>query len=267
MINQKIKRILLVLTICLVSVLLYSCKSNKKDDSNSNTAYYESGLDFSNNSSIPVDSRIDYPSTGMRVRKDSSTQQDVEVYYGFSSMYPNIDNIIYDNETPTTYRYLYISNESDLNQQLKFTLYRRSSYSDSYQPYEKTTEVFTFTNSLDWFYNNESNFKFKKETNKYLDNIKSDDLIFGSRNECILYYYFEIKPVEGDTINFVAYTKTPQEIQAYEIEHGVPMPTEEYSFCDHPNMIRSYTNGIINVKKENDEISFSLPKIDGKINV
>lgn len=257
-----------MLTICLVPTLLYSCKSNKKDDSNSNTEFYESGLDFSNNSSIEINPKIEYPSTGVRVKTDSLTQQEVEVYYGFSSFhFPNIDNIVHEPEIPTTYDYVYIFNESDLNQQLKFTLYRRSSYSDSYQTYEKTTEVFTFTNSLDWFYNNESNFKFKEETNKYLDNIKSDDLIFGTRNECVLNYYFEIKPVEGDTINLVAYIKTPQEIQAYEIKHGVTMPTDEYSFYDHPNMIRSRSNGIINVKKENDEISFSLPKIDGKIKV
>ena len=257
--NKIIKKILLAIVICLLPIFLYSCKNNKKPDSNNNQ-YYENGLDKDNWYYRDRGYGPDYyPNTGLRVKIGAAIKQEVEVYYGFNeNLYENITNILYEGSLVSSYKCIYILNETDLNQQIKFTLYRKTSESKM-EKNPTIVEVFSFVNTLGWFYSPDFNFEYCKEDNKFIDTVTKEDLFIGNNTEGYLSYYYELTPVEGETINFVAYYKSAKEIQNYENRYGTTMREQDYLLYKYPSKIISIVNYGMEVARNNSMIYFIKP--------
>ena len=95
----------------IIPFIISSCKSNKKEEEDV-IEYFEYGLDYWNSDAPcdPHESITEYCRTGVRVKTINKAVKDIEVYYGFIFVMGNGFHI-----TP----------DSDLEQIIKFTLYRR----------------------------------------------------------------------------------------------------------------------------------------------
>lgn len=253
------KKIFLLVVIFVISIILNSCKTKSSQPNQViEEEYYEVGL-VGGSSGDPGILQSDFPCTGLRTKNTISKEQPIDVYYGFDKTVFN--GIIYEsigttsNNNTLANHILTILNESDLMQEIKFTLYRIciATGREAIQQ-----EVYSFTNSLGWFYSSDFNFEFKLEENKYVDVIKYDEIEFGYNKECYIHYRYELTPVDGDVINLKAYGDTIENIQKYIDRVGIYTPPV---FYDNPTRIASGRNPHITAKKkDNGEFCFLKPE-------
>lgn len=254
--NKKlIRKIILISFILSTPLLLLSCKSNKKDDNNEDNAeieeeYYE----YWKVNSDMINPYYEYPHIGLRVSNIPSKEKTIEVYYGFDLV---MIDIVFDDNYSSSRAALYIQDETDLTQLIKFTLYRDVSYHYMNEIVEDIKEVFSFEQELGWFYYND--FKYMKEENKYIDNFSINDINLQSNSFARgVSYYYELTPVNDETISLVANIFSQEEIKKYEEKSGKTMSKEEYCYYDHPTKIYGHGNGASFRIKDN-KIAFIAP--------
>lgn len=256
--NKKlIRKIILISFILSTPLLLLSCKSNKKDDNNEENAeieeeYYEYGIN-DEASSDPLSAKDEYPCTGFKVKNGSSSEQRIEVYYGFKKKLFN--DLIFEGETSNyNDNIIYILNESNMNQQIKFSLYRVVYYIYGQNIKEKE-EIYSFQKELGWFFNQNYNFEFKLENNKFVDTIMAESIKSSNENESyVLSYYYELTPVNGDYISLKAYCDTIENVEDFINERGV-VEHPYYEFYNYPTKIISKSR-LATFDISNNEISF-----------
>ena len=240
--NKKIiRKIILISFILSTPLLLLSCKSNKKDDNNEdNTEIEEEYYEYWKNDGEHglIDPYYEYPHIGLKVSNIPSNEKTIEVYYGFDR---TLFYILHENDSTSSLA-LYIQDETDFTQSIKFTLFRKVSYYCKNKFVEDIKEVFSFEKELGWYFSDD--FKYIKEENKYIDNFSINDINLESNplGQSVSYYY-DLTPVNDETISLVANIFSQEEIKKYEEKSGKTMSKEEYCYYDHATKIHGHGNG------------------------
>ncbi len=230
--TKKSNALIIVSCLFLFSSLLTSCDyANEKSSISSNTEvvsslsseissqdeYIEVGFDRGTTES-PVDTVFNYWDTGIKVKKESSLNPNIEVYFG---------NYLMSAELLDYWG-------SDRDQQLEFKLYRNI-YIDGYKDVYDVKEIYSFENKTEYFFDIEFAIQYHKKL-PFNDIVTADDLI---KSRGSVKYTFTISPVENEPLRI--YCKS---------SNGIVL-----AYSD--NEIRSYGSSINFNVDENKYITFS----------
>jgi len=186
---KRIFRIILATVFILTLSFISSCAALNEEyvtigfDNSNNYSF-----DNSNNYSTTRNRWVDGIELGIKYSKKTSEKQNVNLYFGISRILKvDIKPEIYD--------------ASDFNQILKFSLYR---YDLEYNDYnlDNGKLVYTFNNTLEYFFSDEFDFK----NTLYTDEITVKDLTNNKNKRQILYQY-ELEPLEDEYIQIASIAK------------------------------------------------------------
>lgn len=176
-----LKSSLLIGAISLSGINLVSCNNSKKE-------FIEVGLDNQNNNMVQNHWYSFY--TGLKANTISKLIQEVEVFCWQSIIVAEHDNVLNH------------ANLVDKEQNLEFKLYRAVYKYGNYREESKSIEIYSFTNTLEYFFS----YEFNRHSEKIIiDTFSVEDLYTDYVDYAGIYYYFTITPVDDEPIK-VFYT-------------------------------------------------------------